>query len=225
MDFKENFLATQIETFRKDIAEAKIKLSNSSVSLNSDLLKQQINRKNSELNESLVELKSLNSSHPSLKGVLESDIKIEETFLLNEDFNLEAGTFDPETYKITIRSILEKAKERNDLNVDLNIEKPHSFLISNGNDESIFLIEDVALVKQLSEESSRSFLGTAAKGLGGLVILGPLGLLAGILTKKKKTTIFLGIEFNDGNKIICSINKDSKIFYKLQSSLMRKYEF
>jgi hypothetical protein len=45
MDFKENFLATKIETLRKEIAEANIKLSNSSVSLNSDLLKQEINKK------------------------------------------------------------------------------------------------------------------------------------------------------------------------------------
>ena len=212
MDFQERNLETTIVNTQKDIKETNLELLNAANSFASNVLKEKIEKLTKRLQKYLKELKSINPNNSFLN--LEDSPLIEESFEVNKDFKLEAGTLDPETNKITFRSILIEGEK-----------KPHSFVISDGTEENILLIEDVVSIKQLSEESSRSFLGTAAKGLGGLILLGPLGLLAGVLTKKKKTTIFLGIEFNDGNKIICSINKDSKILNKLQSSLMRKYEF
>ena len=212
MYFEEGNLETSIVNTQKEIREANDELLNAENSFASNNLKAKIEKLTKRLQKHLKELKSINPNNSFLN--LEDSSLIEESFEVNKDFKLEAGTLDPETNKITFRSILIGGEE-----------KPHSFVISDGTEENILLIEDVVSMKQLSEESSRSFLGTAAKGLGGLILLGPIGLLAGVLTKKKKTSTFLGIEFNDGNKIICSINKDSKILNKLQSSLMKKYEF
>ena len=223
MDFQERNFERNIEDTKKHIKETNIELLNAANSFAADVLKEKINKLTLKLHKYLDDLKSINPNNPL---IAEDAPLIEDRFVVNKDFKLEAGTLDPETNKIIFRSILVKGEKKTDLNIDPgDIEKPHSFVISNGTDENIFLIEDIASIKQLSEESSRSFLGTAAKGIGGLILLGGVGLIAGVLTKKKNTTVLLGIEFTNNHKIACSIKKDSKILKKLQSTLIDKYEY
>ena len=64
-------------------------------------------------------------------------------------------------------------------------------------------------VVHLSEESATSFLGSAARGVGGAILLGGVGAIAGVLSGSGKAkNVNLGIEFSDGKKVI--INQSAK---------------
>ena len=75
-------------------------------------------------------------------------------------------------------------------------------------------------VQVLDEESAKSFLGAAGLGLVGVALLGPLGLLAGVLSGGNKKTKYFGIEAPNDIKIVIqtSNKKDIKI---LQEQVFR----
>ncbi|BBA70046.1 hypothetical protein [Geobacter sulfurreducens] len=62
--------------------------------------------------------------------------------------------------------------------------------------------DQIVKVVQLSEEKTKSFLGSAVAGVAGGLLLGGAGLLAGALVGGKKTLARIGIEFSDGCKVI-----------------------
>lgn len=68
----------------------------------------------------------------------------------------------------------------------------------------------VKRVIQLSTESTKSFAGSAMAGLAGGLLLGGAGLVAGALAGGKKSLLKIGIEFNDGCKVILEQTSDDK---------------
>ncbi len=58
-----------------------------------------------------------------------------------------------------------------------------------------------------NEEEKKSALNMAGRGLVGGLLLGPAGLLAGVLTTKKKGTYLIGIKFIDGKKSLLEVDK------------------
>ncbi len=67
-------------------------------------------------------------------------------------------------------------------------------------------------VVYLDEEKSKSFLGSAVGGIAGGLLLGPAGLVAGTLVggTNKKVVVNLGLEFDDGKKVILSEKSSDK---------------
>ncbi|MBL4783610.1 MAG: hypothetical protein JKX92_15365 [Porticoccaceae bacterium] len=89
--------------------------------------------------------------------------------------------------------------------------KEHSFL-----GETIPITE-LETVEVASEESIKKLGGTVGWGAAGALILGPVGLLAGLLLGGKKKEITFIAKFKDGRKLLAST--DSKTFTKLQASV------
>lgn len=75
---------------------------------------------------------------------------------------------------------------------------------------------DVEELAVASEESVKRLGGTVGWGAAGAVILGPVGLLAGLLAGGRKKEVTFIVKFSDGKKALCTA--DSKIFTKMQAS-------
>ncbi|WP_077212345.1 hypothetical protein [Bacillus dakarensis] len=67
----------------------------------------------------------------------------------------------------------------------------------------------------LDETSRKSAISAMGRGLAGAVVLGPVGLLAG-LSAKSKSTHTLAIQFKDGKKSLIDIDK------KIYSVLLKR---
>ncbi len=77
---------------------------------------------------------------------------------------------------------------------------------------------EIARLEEASEESVVSIGGAAGWGIAGSVLLGPAGLLAGlILGGKGKDTTFV-CEFKDGRKFLGTAS--SKVFNELKKQTM-----
>lgn len=79
---------------------------------------------------------------------------------------------------------------------------------------------ELEIVEIATEESVKRIGGTIGWGAVGAVILGPVGLLAGLLLGGKKKEITFVARFKDGKKIFAST--DSKTFTKLQAITFNK---
>jgi hypothetical protein len=62
--------------------------------------------------------------------------------------------------------------------------------------------EQIKKVIQLSSESSKSFSGSALTGIAGGLLLGGAGLVAGALAGGRNTISRIGVEFDDGSKVV-----------------------
>jgi hypothetical protein len=67
-----------------------------------------------------------------------------------------------------------------------------------------------------SEETVKKIAGTVGWGIAGGVILGPAGLLAGLLLGGKKKEVTFVAKFNDNRKMLATT--DSKTFSQLQAA-------
>lgn len=77
---------------------------------------------------------------------------------------------------------------------------------------------EIARLEEASEESVVSIGGAAGWGIAGSVLLGPAGLLAGlVLGGKGKDTTFI-CEFKDGRKFLGTAS--SKVFNELKKQTM-----
>lgn len=89
--------------------------------------------------------------------------------------------------------------------------------------EEHFWIGEIIPLDQLdtidiaTEESVKKIGGTVGWGVAGAVILGPVGLLAGLLLGGKKKEVTFVAKFKDGRKLMAST--DSKTFTKLQAAI------
>ena len=72
---------------------------------------------------------------------------------------------------------------------------------------------DVEEVSIATEENVKRVGGTVGWGLAGAAILGPVGLLAGLLLGGKGKDVTFIIKFKDGRKMLATT--DSKTFTKL----------
>ena len=62
--------------------------------------------------------------------------------------------------------------------------------------------QQIRRVVHLSEETTKTFLGSAVAGLAGGILLGGVGVLAGVLVGGKKKLLNLGVELDDGTKVV-----------------------
>lgn len=89
--------------------------------------------------------------------------------------------------------------------------KEHSFV-----GEAIPITE-LEAVEVASEENVKRLGGTVGWGAAGALILGPVGLLAGLLLGGKKTEVTFVARFKDGRKLFATT--DSKTFTKLKAAV------
>lgn len=68
-----------------------------------------------------------------------------------------------------------------------------------------------------SEESVKKLGGTVGWGVVGATLLGPVGLLAGLLAGGKKNEVTFVCKFKDGRKMLATT--DSKTFTKMQAAI------
>ena len=75
---------------------------------------------------------------------------------------------------------------------------------------------ELETVEVATEESVKKIGGTVGWGVAGAVLLGPAGLLAGLLLGGRKKEITFVARFKDGRKLMATT--DSKTFTKLQAA-------
>ena len=73
--------------------------------------------------------------------------------------------------------------------------------------------EEIAEIDVASEDSVKRIGGTVGWGAAGLVILGPVGLLAGLLMGGRKKDVTFVAKFNDGRRLLATT--DSKTYTKV----------
>ena len=68
-------------------------------------------------------------------------------------------------------------------------------------------------IEALDEESAKKFLGSAGLGLVGGALLGPVGLIAGVLAGGNKKSVVFGIEDQNNRKVVVETTgkKDIKV--------------
>ena len=78
-------------------------------------------------------------------------------------------------------------------------------------------IAELDAVDVATEENVKRLGGTLGWGAAGALILGPVGLLAGLLLGGRKKQVTFVAKFKDGRKLLAST--DSKTFIKLQAAV------
>ena len=78
-------------------------------------------------------------------------------------------------------------------------------------------IRELETVEMATEESVKKIGGTIGWGVTGAVLLGPVGLLAGVLLGGKKKQVTFVAKFKDERKLFATT--DSKTFTKLQAAV------
>lgn len=80
-----------------------------------------------------------------------------------------------------------------------------------------YSVSDVEAVEEASEESVKRLGGTVGWGVAGGALLGPVGLLAGLLAGGKGTDVTFILKFKDGKKALCTAK--SKHYREIQAAL------
>jgi hypothetical protein len=83
-----------------------------------------------------------------------------------------------------------------------------------------YKLQDFTELEVASEESTKKMMGAIGWGLVGDLALGPLGLLAGVLSGGKQTDVKFTAAFNDGRRMLATT--DSKTFTTMQAALFNK---
>jgi hypothetical protein len=78
-------------------------------------------------------------------------------------------------------------------------------------------LSDLEEIDKASEESVKKLGGTVGWGVVGATLLGPVGLLAGLLAGGKGTEVTFVAKLRDGRKFLGST--DAKTFTKLQAAV------
>lgn len=93
-------------------------------------------------------------------------------------------------------------------------------LYKNGND-GLFssperkTAQNIEVVEEASEENVKRIGGTVGWGVAGSVLLGPVGLLAGLLLGGRGKDVTFVAKFKDGTKLLATT--DSKTFTKIRA--------
>lgn len=77
-------------------------------------------------------------------------------------------------------------------------------------------VNEVEVVEVASEEAVKRIAGTIGWGVAGAVLLGPVGLLAGLLAGGVGKDVTFVCKFKDGRKFLATA--PSKIFVELQAA-------
>ncbi len=78
-------------------------------------------------------------------------------------------------------------------------------------------ITQLETVEAASEESVKKIGGTIGWGAAGALVLGPVGLLAGLLLGGRKKDVTFVAKFKDGRKVLATT--DSGTFIKLKAAV------
>jgi hypothetical protein len=89
------------------------------------------------------------------------------------------------------------------------------FSLPGGNDVPACLLTSVDVA---TEENVKKLGGAVGWGLAGGALLGPVGLLAGLLMGGKGKNIVFTVQFRDGRKML--VSGDSKAYTAIQSAAM-----
>lgn len=79
-----------------------------------------------------------------------------------------------------------------------------------------FSISEVESVDTATEESVKKLGGTVGWGVAGGALLGPVGLLAGLLLGGKKKEVTFVVKFKNGKKILATAGND--VYIKFQAA-------
>jgi hypothetical protein len=82
--------------------------------------------------------------------------------------------------------------------------------------ESYNLNTDVQSIEQLTEEKVKKLAGTAAWGIAGAVLLGPLGAIGGMLVGGNKIEVAFTCHLKDGQKFMATT--DGKTWQKIMAA-------
>lgn len=77
--------------------------------------------------------------------------------------------------------------------------------------------ETVETYEVLDTSKSKSAISAAGRGLLGGFLLGPAGMLAGVVTTKTKETHIIAVQFKDGAKSLLEV--DDKVYKTMMRSL------
>ena len=78
---------------------------------------------------------------------------------------------------------------------------------------------DIEDIEEASEESIKKLGGTIGWGLAGSVLLGPVGLLAGVLAGGNRKEVTFVARFKDQRKLLATVDK--KTFLKIRASVFK----
>ena len=78
-------------------------------------------------------------------------------------------------------------------------------------------VSQIEELTEASEENVKRFWGTAGWGVAGGLLLGPVGLLAGLISGGRGKSITFVCKFKDGKKFLGTT--DSKTFLKIRAAL------
>ncbi|MFA5595950.1 MAG: hypothetical protein WDA26_00105 [Pusillimonas sp.] len=76
---------------------------------------------------------------------------------------------------------------------------------------------DIEALEVANEESVKKLGGTVGWGVVGATLLGPVGMLAGLLAGGRKSEVTFVCKFKDGRKMLATT--DSKTFTKMQAAI------
>lgn len=79
-----------------------------------------------------------------------------------------------------------------------------------------YMPNDIESVETASEEAVKRLGGTVGWGIAGAALLGPLGLLAGLLVGGRGKDVTFVVKFKDGKKIMATT--DSQTYTKIAAS-------
>lgn len=91
--------------------------------------------------------------------------------------------------------------------------KPGAIFFPNENIQ----ISELQTVETASEEAVKRLGGTVGWGIAGAALLGPVGLLAGLIAGGKGKDVTFVAVFKDGRRLLATT--DSKTFNKLQAAV------
>ena len=77
-------------------------------------------------------------------------------------------------------------------------------------------VSEVESIEMASEENTKKLAGSIGLGVAGAVLLGPVGLLAGVLAGGNKKTVTFICTFKDGRKFMGTTS--TKIYTQIQAS-------
>ncbi|HIT21497.1 MAG TPA: hypothetical protein IAB56_00805 [Candidatus Scybalousia intestinigallinarum] len=91
-----------------------------------------------------------------------------------------------------------------------------NYLYIEGHQEYTFTKNNISSYEIISQDTNKSTSSALARGAVGGILLGPIGILAGGLGAKNKTTLQIAIYWIDGKKSMIELTSKEQInaFYK-----------
>jgi hypothetical protein len=89
------------------------------------------------------------------------------------------------------------------------------FILAGRNNKDEWFVGELESVQLVNEQNADDVVGALGLAVAGAALLGPVGLLAGLLRGGQKKQVVFVAKFKDGRKLLASM--DSKSFLKVQA--------